>query len=256
MHWVIQDQFYNPAGHLRLLEVLTQMGLPHWVVKVDPATKTLTPEPDLVNPVMVCGSSTMCGIANSKGWNPGSFLNDNFDFQIWGSRFGELALNHDARMVPFGEVQNWFPQFFIRVVDDSKAFPGGVWNWEDFAIRQRMVLAGNDRSRSLKPDTLVVVAPIKHLLFERRYFVVEGKVISSSLYRVGGKPQISDVPDEECDAFVQKAIIRFMPARAFVIDVAGTPEGIRVVEINCFNSAAFYACNIGKLVEAIEGLAL
>lgn len=256
MHWVIQDQFYNPVGHLRLLEVLTQMEIPHHVVKLDPASKTLTPDLILSNPVMICGSSTMCGMAASRGWTPGSFLNENFDFRIWGSRFGELALNHDARMVLFGEVQDWFSEFFVRVVDDSKAFPGGVMTWEDFAIRQRAVLAGNDRSRSLKLGTLVVVAPVKHLLFERRYFVVDLKVIASSLYRVGGKPQISDVPDETCDAFVQEAIARFAPARAFVIDVAGTPEGIKVVEINCFNSAAFYACNVGKLVEAIESMTL
>lgn len=252
MHWVIQDRFYNETGLLRLLAVLEKMQLPHQVVKVDPRLRTLTPDVCPENPVMVCGSATMCGIAQAKGWSPGSFLNENFDYRVWAARYGDLALNHDARVVPFKDVKDWYPQFFVRVVDDSKSFPGGVTTWDEFEQRQKDVLEGRDRSKTLEGDTMVVVAPVKQLYFERRYFVVDGCVISSSQYRAGGVPRVSDDPHVECDEVAKAAIAGFCPSRAFVIDLAGTPDGIKVVEINCFNSAAFYACNVGKLVETIE----
>lgn len=252
MNWVIQDRFYNEFGHLRLLAVLEQMEIPYHVVKLDPGLRELTPDVRPENPVMVCGSTTMCGIAQARGWTPGSFLNENFDYRVWAPGFGELALNQDARIVRFQEVENWYPRFFVRVIDDSKSFPGGVISWEEFERRQREVLEGKARNRTLEPETLVVVAPVKQIYFERRYFVVDGCIITSSQYRAGGVPRVSDDPHEECDEVAKAAIARFSPSRAFVIDMAGTPDGIKVVEINCFNSAAFYACNVGKLVETVE----
>ncbi len=255
MNWVIQDDFYSEDGFAHLTGALVRMGFPHTVVKVLPASRALVPEVTPQNPVMVCGSTTMCKIAQDRGWSPGSFFNDNLDFRAWGVQYGDLLLNSDAKVMPFKDVTFWWPRFFIRAADDSKALPGKVMDWPVFEQWKTRVLAsGKDNESSLVPGTTVVVAAPKTIHFERRYFVVDGKIISNSQYRVGGQVNYSDFPDEESDAFVRVAIRRFVPARAFVIDIAGTPDGLRIVEINCFNSAAFYACNIAKIIDAAESM--
>ena len=50
------------------------------------------------------------------------------------------------------------------------------------------------------------------------------------------------------------SVDRFQPARAFVLDVADTLEGPKVIEVNNFNSAGLYACDVGKIVDAIEAM--
>lgn len=44
----------------------------------------------------------------------------------------------------------------------------------------------------------------------------------------------------------------WQPARAFVIDIALTQESYKIVEINCINSAGFYAADVSKIVNAIQ----
>ncbi|MGV3619435.1 MAG: ATP-grasp domain-containing protein [Archangium sp.] len=39
---------------------------------------------------------------------------------------------------------------------------------------------------------------------------------------------------------------------AFVIDIAETPNGLRIVELNTFNSAGFCAADVQRLVIAVE----
>jgi len=47
---------------------------------------------------------------------------------------------------------------------------------------------------------------------------------------------------------------RWQPAEAFVIDIAKTYDGLKVIEINNFNSSGFYSCDVYKIVDSIERL--
>ncbi len=60
--------------------------------------------------------------------------------------------------------------------------------------------------------------------------------------------------DDPAIAFTQHLVDQWCPARGFVLDIALTDNGYKVVEINCLNSAGLYASNVGKLVVAIEGM--
>jgi hypothetical protein len=46
----------------------------------------------------------------------------------------------------------------------------------------------------------------------------------------------------------------WQPQRAFVLDVAETADGPKIVEINTLNSAGFYAADIQRIVLALEEL--
>lgn len=256
MFWVIQDSFYSADGHSRLLEALERLEVPRTVVKLSPQAMTIAPDVNPKGPVWVCGSSTMCRLAAIRGWTPGSFLNDNFRFEVWGDRYRQILLNADAALFKIRDIPSDYAEFFIRAPDDSKTVPGRTWKWGEFSA-WRDALAAEAKPKPFGPtlNAVVVVARAKTIHYERRYFVIDGEIIASSQYRAGGRAEFSAYPDEEADAFVRRAIAGFAPARAFVLDVAGTPDGLRVVEINCINSAAFYSCDVAKLVSAIEGLA-
>jgi len=44
------------------------------------------------------------------------------------------------------------------------------------------------------------------------------------------------------------------PDVGFVLDIADTPEGFKVIEVNCLNASGFYACDMAKVVFALEEL--
>lgn len=60
--------------------------------------------------------------------------------------------------------------------------------------------------------------------------------------------------DSNTRSFAQQMIDIWCPSRGFVIDVALTDDGYKMVEINGLNSAGFYAIDVQKLIEAIEGM--
>ncbi len=256
MFWVIQDSFYSADGHSRLLAALERLEIAYQVVKLNPQAKSIAPDVNPEGAVWVCGSSTMCGLAGARGWKPGSFLNDNFRFEVWGERYRQILLNADAALFKIRDIPSGYAEFFMRAPDDSKAVPGRTWKWGEF-VAWREALAAEAKPKPFGPtlDSMVVVANAKTIHYERRYFVIDGELVASSQYRAGGRAEFSAYPDDEANAFVSRVIADFSPARAFVLDVAGTPDGLRVVEINCINSAAFYACDVPKLVAAIERLA-
>ena len=78
------------------------------------------------------------------------------------------------------------------------------------------------------------------------------KVVTGSVYRIGGRAEISpDVEDDVLD-YARGVIDTWTPAHSFVMDVALTGEGLKVIEFNNINSSGFYAINVPKYVDAIQ----
>jgi hypothetical protein len=84
---------------------------------------------------------------------------------------------------------------------------------------------------------------------------VNRAVITASLYKRGRQVVYSDQVDRDVVEFAEQQAALWAPHVAFVMDVARMPLGLRVVEINCLNSAGLYACDVGKFVEAVSDIA-
>ena len=269
MFWVCQSNLYTEYGYTALMEAITRREIPHVVVKPVPIINTLVsgdfdsheykgniedvPEPfiDESGLVFVCGGVTLTKIAQKRGWVPGSFMNENFHYNKWRENLGENLLNYDAIVCRLDEVTQYFAgNFFIRPCEDTKSFDGKVRSWEDFIELKEH---GNDLS-TLKEDTMVSYCSVKQIYREFRFFVVDGKIITASQYKIGNNIIHSTDIDQDIIDYANKMINIWQPARAFVIDIALTPNGCKVIEINNFNSAGFYACNVGRIVEAIEDM--
>jgi len=175
------------------------------------------------------------------------FLNENFKVDKWVTELSDDMLNHE---VYYGILENITfesaKKFFIRPLEDNKAFDGMVIDM-DLLNHWR-----NDQSKKGLMNLEVVVSPVKNVYREYRIFVVKNEVITGSLYRVSGKPQISDEVGRDVIDYVYTVINKWVPIESFVIDIALTDDGYKVIEFNNINSSGFYACNVPKYVEAIQ----
>ncbi len=255
MHWVLQDNIYQEYGYEELLRVLERYEIPYTQVKVIPFIHEMIPDIDIDGPVMAVGSTAMTKIAKKKGWKPGSFYNENFTYEAWSKGFGTYnILNEDAVVSRFDEIDIPMDTFFIRPCEDTKSFAGEVMNKADFKDWQSRVVGLNEDLAPLKPETMVMVSSLKEIHQEYRCFVVDRRVITASLYKVGDMVRYDKNVDLDVLQFAGKLARGWEPERAYVMDIARTPNGLKLIEINNINSAGFYDCDIGKIVEAIEGM--
>jgi hypothetical protein len=173
-------------------------------------------------------------------------------------------LNADSEVKAFRDVVLTEPTF-IRPIDDSKYFAGKVFEPDEWNTwRAGIVDAGYDYGNSLRPETLVQVCKPKVIYAEYRYWIVDGAIVTRSLYKRGNRIIYDNNVDMRFDRYVSVVIRndntlavynppKWLPP-AFVIDVADTPNGIKIVEINTLNSAGFYAGNVQDIVLALEFL--
>jgi hypothetical protein len=92
----------------------------------------------------------------------------------------------------------------------------------------------------LEPETKVVLCEPKNIQAEFRWFVVDGKVVSGSMYRCRNQliKQRMTEPEEFDEA--QKMADKWLPAPCCVMDLALVDDELKVIEFNCINSSGFY----------------
>jgi len=264
MHWIVQNDLYSEEGHASLIRALEVMGLPFSLVKVVPFVHTLEPEPVIASgsKVIALGAYTLITIARERGWTPGTWdLGPTSELPNQIPHWGARLLNHDAWIGLLADVPEVNPStlggpnvarpFFLRPLRDSKVFSGKVFDWHEFT-EWRANLPPDEGHLNLY--TPVLIAPRKIIYAEYRTWVVNGRVVTASQYKSGSTVVYNaDVPEFILD-FAQECVNLWSPAPAFVLDVAETPLGLRIVETNTLNAAGWYRGNVGKIVEALENL--
>lgn len=261
LHWVLSGNIFNEAAWEELLITLQRFDIPFSEHKVVPFVGELLPDPpaDLNGGnVIVIGPYSMRHIAKKKGWKPGSFDLEPYDFRQQLEKWGEHMLNHDSQVVAFKDA-HWTDNEprFIRPINDSKNFSGKMFEWDEFRDWQRNVVDLNlDYGNSLTSDTLIQLARPKKIFAEYRCWVVKGKIVTISRYKFGWTVAYDNMDGGSIGDLVreyaQARVDEWQPLDAFVIDVCDTPDGFKIVEINTINSCGFYACDMQKLVMAIQ----
>lgn len=276
MLWIVQDNLYNEAGYIRFIEALQRLNCNYLIVKPVPFTNILLPadfdceayngdinnapqlEIDPNQPIVICGATSLSRISQSKGWYPGTFLNNNFDYEIWKDGFGsDNILNSDAVVGPVRQLANIHKHddVFIRPVHDSKAISGTVMTSAQFDDWQQQISQIDEEEfQPLHKNTVMLLSSVKQIYNEFRIFVVDGKVVTASMYKMGDQVIASPDVDQCVIDFAQRMVDIWQPAIAFVIDVADTPQGFKIIEINNINSAGFYEADVFKIIDAIDNL--
>jgi hypothetical protein len=259
MHWVIQDNLFFETGVEEMIALLQKAGISHSLHKVVPFVGDIEPDLNMTGEVICMGAYSMRHIAKRKGWTPGVFDLEFFDYEAQRAAWPGHMLNDDLVSCRFGEVPQKMPAetVFIRPLADSKFFAGGVMSREELEPWIKMVwIASKDDAYgdSLTPDTQVLMASIKEIQQEYRTWIVDGRVVTASLYKRGTRVLYSSDVDDYIIDYANARAAEFSPLRAYVMDVAVTSEGLRIIECNTFNAAGLYAGNVSKIVEAIEAM--
>jgi hypothetical protein len=182
-------------------------------------------------------------------FDPDKFLISNYIKQ-WGIHM----LNSGAEITTLHEFvkqqHDNDDDFFIRPNADNKAFDGQVLKFDAIKKwRENIVQFDN-----LDPliDMEIVVGEPYNLKKEWRNFIVNGEIVSSSLYRENFKLKKSatDIPESMLN-FVNERIKEYQPASAFAMDVALCGDEHFIIECGCINSVGFYHGNIEKIVLAL-----
>jgi hypothetical protein len=275
MHYIIQENVFREQHYDLLSKALDRLNLKYNTVRVFPFVdkiveiKDIPPHPQPFDVddlpefqyndknVFVFGGLKLARLSKDRGWTPGSLMNSNHDFLVYAQHYKDELLNYDSQIHTVGSDLKWKPNEikFIRPTEDTKAFTGKIFTeveWKD-TIENYL---HNYRSAVFNESTKIQVSVPKHISKEIRCWVVDGKIVTASIYKIGSRVVYDDQVEDEAIAYAQSMVNKFQLADAFVIDVCLTNlefnSAWKIVECGCINAAGFYKSDLQKTIMALE----
>ncbi len=251
MYYIVQENTFREENYNLLIQSLEKLGLEYEIVKVLPFIDTVDFKTNRKD-VFVFGALKLAKISKQEEWTPGSLMTLNHDYMIYKDFYREHLLNYDSKIHKFGFSFDWDSQYkFIRPTEDTKVFNGKVYDeieWKEF-VQYSMT---NGHSTVLNEDTYIQVSTPKEIHKEIRFWVVNGKIITGSQYRLRNMAVADSNIDIAAIEFAQKMVDIYQLADAFVIDVCLSNNEWKIVECGCINCAGFYHADLMKVLIALE----
>lgn len=268
MRWIVQEFLNGGSNYLRMVEALELLSVEYLIVSVDSKdnqlsvvdgdTKTFLDDSTSVleefirdYDVMVYGSKLFTFISEDMDIKPGLFLTENFEFELLREYFGKELLNYNFMVGDLLTLNPQWDNFFIRPTGNDKLFDGMELSLTDFIEWQERE---SFETESIYCGKSLMIAPLRVINSEFRFFIVDGRIITGSSYKVGCDINTTETPSSELLLYAQKMVDLFPLARAYVIDIAETPDGYKIVEFNNINSSGLYGCDEIKMIEAINSM--
>lgn len=253
MFYLIQQDTWGERNFNTIINTLEKANLEYEVCRLIPYIHEIefkTKRKD----VWCFGAIKMAHVAEKYKFSPGSMYNTNHDYEVYSKYYKNYLLNNDALVISFNDhipSDDKWTMFFARPTKDTKIFSGQVFmrhSWYEFVDD-----CLSNESINIEPNTKIVIAPLKEIQQEIRCWVVNGKVITTSQYKIGRRIHYQNMDHEsEIINFAQKMVDIYQPAKAFVIDICRINNEFKIVEINCINCSGFYDMNFQKLLIALE----
>lgn len=267
MKWLVQEFLNNNAlNTIRISNALEKCSVEYLLVRVneDNTLSVIDKEKKIPldnskkvietfisnEPVVIYGSKSLAKIAKDMQLEPGSFMTEQFEFEVFRRNLGNFLLNNKFVIGELSTLNPIAEEFFIRPTGNTKLFPGMTTTKQEFLEWQER----ENREDSPYVGQTIMIAPLLKIKAEYRFFVVNQKVITGSSYKVGDNVDISCKPSLEIVRFAEQMVDRFPLAKAFVIDIAETEKGLKVVEYNNINTSGLYGCDELALVRSINEL--
>lgn len=250
--WLLQKNIWKEEKYNHFISFLDRYEIPNKVVEFIPFSNNIDLPCEAKDVSMVFGSIKFTEVAAKQGIKV--HFNENFNYKVWSKIFKDKCLNRDSKITTISKLKTQLPlnkDIFIRPILDDKSFTGGV-----LFLGQTI---NNIQFTTSKPidDIVIQVASVKKIYTESRYFVVNGKIITGSYYRDMDRVSYQNLDVQEHIAksewqFAQKMVNKWQPSDMFCIDIAGTPEGYKIIEFGSIHNCGFYDINISKLIQIIE----
>lgn len=250
--WLIENQVFPDAEERDLQEALREAGIPFSVFS---GSDLRAGFPHPVPEDVVRGSCWWVSqLADQPGWEEQKWGTvEDFQFSSYADRFGTLLLNGGWRNLTFHELcwrgiagNEDSESLFVRPDDGFKSFEGQLVRSSEFAVWvQRLQLL------QVRGSLPVIVAPRREIRAEWRLVMIDGDIAAGSQYR----PTLSrNIPDAVKSFAAEAHRIGGPSCRCYVLDIADTTNGLRVVEIGCVCCVAFYESSMRDIVRSISSL--
>jgi len=254
VRWIIQSNLSSEnTDYKRMVEICDKFGYLHEGVQVipfseEPPSFTL----DGINNIYYGSTNFINNVFNGLNKPSGVFFDeDSFSIENYINIWGDYMLNSGGKVTTFKkfakEKHNDTELFFIRPDADDKSFAGDVRTFGEICtfLKSNMSVDNID----LTEDTKILVSTPYQIKKEWRNYIVNGKVVTSSLYRKNFRLNIdgSDAPDDMID-FVEARCLEYTPSSAFVMDIALCGDKYYIIECGCINSVGLYGCDLENLM--------
>ncbi len=248
MLYLVQENVFREENYDKIFKSLDKLGLDYTIVSVTDDIDFISDRKD----IFVFGSVRMARLASENKWYPGSFYGNNHDYEVYSKFYKDNLLNYDCSLHDVSDdlVWNYNEIKFIRPSKDSKLFNGKLYTkikWEDTldTLKERLTTI---------PKAVIQVNSSKVVYKEARCWVVDGEIVTSSYYKFGANVMYEENVDPEGLEFAKSMVDIYQVADAFVMDICLTPEGWKIVEVNCINCSGFYKGDLQKVLIALEDL--
>ena len=252
--WVLEKDVFSYRQEAEMLSWLKENNVRFHQVRIIPFIHEVDGKvPEISGSVVMYGSIGSQKLAERMEWKPGVFTGAEINETELQARFGSLYLNSDAKVCKFRDLPNVVDtgEVFIKPNTDTKEFAGTVIE----ATKMREWIDSMMSSGYLEESFLnaeIIVSEPKKIGCEWRLVIVDGQIAAHSVYRQYGivKPEIW-LP-KEAEDFANKAISIYSPLDVYVLDICQVEDGsYKVIEMNTFNSAGWYACEVSKVMKSV-----
>lgn len=252
MYYIIQKNVFTDPRYDEIFRVLKRLNLPFETIDFSSNSDTLVYETNRKD-VFVYGSVKLAKLTRNFDWQPGSFYGNNHEFEKYALGFGVNLVNEKSRLFQFSDNFDWQNEreLFIKPSRDAKIFTGKVFSkveWEDFVYYTLC----DKKQTKITAESNIQVSKAHKIIKEARLWIVDNKIVTSSYYLFHDGTEFEENVSDEALVFGQKMANLFRVAAAYVLDIALTYDGWKVVEVNCINSAGFYKANVENIVLALE----
>lgn len=220
------------------------------------------PEIEYDGPVVVYGAVSFVTAAEIDGrWCPGVFADPSvFTYENWAKHYNEMLLNSPdgTELTTIGAYGDRSgdkdTDVFVRPQHDTKSLVGSVMTTAELTTWCKKVREGG--YADLEASTPIVVCKPYAIEAEYRLFDVDGEIVSATQYKDRYKlKKVRGAPDSVLE-FGRKAIERWNPVDAYVLDVCISAGNPYIVEAQGFNSAGHYAADIAAVASAVNEVAV
>lgn len=170
--------------------------------------------------------------------------------------FGQHLVNSDYVMLPLGDVPRQWNSLtaFLSKGGEETLFVKPNQNNKLFVAGSMCVEEVRSLRNALDADELVVISGCKEIHREWRCFILNTSYLTGSLYRDGDNVSKCLLSREDviefANAMAQMRYPELPPV--WVIDVAETEHGLRVLEVSDSASAGFYEADHDLLIKHIS----
>lgn len=258
--WVLEQNVSSERCFDEMVEHFKANDIPYHIVRVIPFVHEIDgPVPKIEGPCVVYGSIGVQKVADREGWTPGTWQVPD-DMEVIKKTWEGGHVHSNAFVTSMSKVvdeckSRGLAEFFIKPNSDTKEFAGMVSDVDKFTawyknMQEIGYLDNNDFD-------VLVSEPRNDLDMEFRVIIVDGMPVSGSMYRTRHGSRMECIDDKLgywstiwSDAMAHAR--KFKDVGVYAMDFATGEHGLQLIELNSFNSAGLYRCDVGKIINAVN----